>query len=158
MKPGWDIFGHSNCSMNIWLCYIVIPESKCKFSLASISYRHVNMSWLADKQLVELMCWLMWSTNCVCTCTTYCWSSAFLFSSSEILSSCSTTSLICGSWCSFGLPPSCSVETCWPGSSVLRRSITYLHRENSLWYFFLNFEHNHNVLSQRINLIRLTTL
>lgn len=84
----------------------------------------------------ELICWLESSASCLCTwCTAYCWSSAFLFSSSAILRRCSTTSLICGSCCSFGLPPRSSEETCRLGSAVFIRSITYLghiHRMTSV--------------------------
>lgn len=69
-------------------------------------------------------------------CAAYRWSSAFLFSSSAIVSNCSTTCLTFGSCCSFGLPPRCSVETSWLGSSVLSRSITYLLAENCSSDFF----------------------
>lgn len=62
----------------------------------------------------------------------YRWSSAFLFNSSAILRSCSTTSLICGSCCSSGLPPRSSEETCWVGSSAFIRSITYLGHKNKM--------------------------
>lgn len=65
-------------------------------------------------------------------CTAYRWSSAFLFISSAILSNCSTTSLICGSCCSFGLPPRSSEETCRSGSCVFIRSITYLQQRKLL--------------------------
>lgn len=62
--------------------------------------------------------------------TTYRCNSTFLFKSSAILSSCSTTSLVCGSRCSSGLPPKSSEETWSEGSSAWIRSITYLGCKN----------------------------
>lgn len=61
---------------------------------------------------------------------TYCCNSAFLFRSSAIFSSCSTTSLVWGSHCSSGCPPRSSEETWREGSSTCILSITYLGGEN----------------------------
>lgn len=56
----------------------------------------------------------------------YLWNSTLLFSSSDILSNWTTTSLSCWSSCSPECPPRSSAETCTLGSSVVIRSITYL--------------------------------
>lgn len=101
---------------NLSVQSLLTKLSRMKISLIILDVKKSNQARL---HVVLQVFYSIW-------CKTYRWNSAFLFISSAILSRCSTTSLICGSCCSFGLPPRSSEETFRVGSSAFIRSITYL--------------------------------